>query len=287
MSFASTIGATLAFLFSRFILRDWVQNKFGHRLAPINAGIAKDGPIYLFTLRLIPVFPFFVINLLMGLTPISTRMFYLVSQVGMLAGTMVYINAGTQLGEIDSLSGIISAPVLISLALLGIFPLLAKFIINIVNQRRVYASWQRPTQFDQNMVVIGAGAGGLVSSYIAAAVKAKVTLIERHKMGGDCLNTGCVPSKAIIRAAHTMAEISRAQEFGISTSKPEVDFEQVMARVHNVIAKIEPHDSVERYSKLGVNCIEGDAKSYHPGRLRLMASVSPPEISLSPPAHAR
>jgi len=264
VSFASTIGATLAFLFSRFILRDWVQNKFGHRLAPINAGIAKDGPIYLFTLRLIPVFPFFVINLLMGLTPISTRMFYLVSQVGMLAGTMVYINAGTQLGEIDSLSGIISAPVLISLALLGIFPLVAKFIINIVNQRRVYASWQRPTQFDQNMVVIGAGAGGLVSSYIAAAVKAKVTLIERHKMGGDCLNTGCVPSKAIIRAAHTMAEISRAQEFGITTSKPEVDFKQVMARVHNVIAKVEPHDSVERYSKLGVNCIAGDAKILSP-----------------------
>lgn len=264
VSFASTIGATLAFLFSRFILRDWVQNKFGHRLAPINAGIAKDGPIYLFTLRLIPVFPFFVVNLLMGLTPISTRMFYLVSQVGMLAGTMVYINAGTQLGEIDSLSGIISAPVLISLALLGVFPLVAKFVMNMINQRRVYASWQRPTRFDQNMVVIGAGAGGLVSSYIAAAVKAKVTLIERHKMGGDCLNTGCVPSKAIIRAAHTMAEISRAQEFGIKTSKPEVDFEQVMARIHNVIAKIEPHDSVERYSKLGVNCIKGDARILSP-----------------------
>ncbi|MGR5147224.1 dihydrolipoyl dehydrogenase [Photobacterium alginatilyticum] len=264
VSFASTIGATLAFLFSRFILRDWVQSKFGHRLAPINAGIAKDGPIYLFTLRLIPVFPFFVVNLLMGLTPISTRMFYLVSQVGMLAGTMVYINAGTQLGEIDSLSGIISAPVLISLALLGIFPLVAKFVINLINQRRVYANWQRPSQFDQNMVVIGAGAGGLVSSYIAAAVKAKVTLIERHKMGGDCLNTGCVPSKALIRAAHTMAEISRANEFGISTAKPEVDFEKVMARVHNVVAKIEPHDSVERYSKLGVNCIEGDARILSP-----------------------
>ncbi|OLQ70524.1 dihydrolipoyl dehydrogenase [Photobacterium proteolyticum] len=264
VSFASTIGATLAFLFSRFILRDWVQSKFGHRLAPINAGIAKDGPIYLFTLRLIPVFPFFVVNLLMGLTPISTRMFYLVSQVGMLAGTMVYINAGTQLGEIESLSGIISAPVLISLALLGLFPLVAKFVINQINQRRVYANWQRPSQFDQNMVVIGAGAGGLVSSYIAAAVKARVTLIERHKMGGDCLNTGCVPSKAIIRAAHTMAEISRANEFGISTGKPDVNFEKVMARVHKVIAKIEPHDSIERYSKLGVNCIEGDAKILSP-----------------------
>lgn len=264
VSFASTIGATLAFLFSRFILRDWVQAKFGHRLNTINAGIEKDGPFYLFTLRLIPVFPFFLINLLMGLTPISARMFYLVSQFGMLAGTAVYINAGTRLGEIETLSGIISAPVLISLALLGIFPLLTKFIMGIINRRRVYANWQRPAHYDQNMVVIGAGAGGLVSSYIAAAVKAKVTLIERHKMGGDCLNTGCVPSKAIIRAAHTMANISRAPEFGISTGKPEVDFGKVMARVHKVIEKIEPHDSVERYSNLGVNCIEGEARILSP-----------------------
>ncbi|MGF1702335.1 FAD-dependent oxidoreductase [Photobacterium makurazakiensis] len=264
ISFASTIGATLAFLFSRFILRDWVQSKFGHRLAPINAGIKKDGPFYLFTLRLIPIFPFFLVNLLMGLTPISTKMFYLVSQVGMLAGTAVYINAGTQLGQIDTLSGIISAPVIISLALLGVFPLIAKAVMSIIQKRRVYAQWEKPSSFDQNMVVIGAGAGGLVSSYIAAAVKAEVTLIERHKMGGDCLNTGCVPSKAIIRAAHTMAEISRSHEFGITTSVTQVDFKQVMGRIHNVIAKIEPHDSVERYSKLGVNCISGEATILSP-----------------------
>lgn len=264
VSFASSIGATLAFLFSRYILRDWVQDKFGHRLAPINAGIEKDGPLYLFTLRLIPVFPFFVVNLVMGLTPISTRMFYLISQLGMLAGTMVYINAGTQLGEIDSLSGVISPQVLLSLALLGLFPLCAKGLMSLVNRRRIYAGWTRPSQFDQNMVVIGAGAGGLVSAYIAAAVKAKVTLIERHKMGGDCLNTGCVPSKALIRAAHTMAEISRADEFGITTDRPKVDFARVMDRVQQVIRKVEPHDSVERYSKLGVNCIQGDARILSP-----------------------
>ncbi|MEJ2763732.1 FAD-dependent oxidoreductase [Photobacterium sp. MCCC 1A19761] len=264
VSFASSIGATLAFLFSRYILRDWVQDKFGHRLAPINAGIEKDGPLYLFTLRLIPVFPFFLVNLLMGLTPISTRMFYLISQLGMLAGTMVYINAGTQLGEIDSLSGVISPQVLFSLALLGIFPLCAKGLMNLYNRRRIYTGWTRPARFDQNMVVIGAGAGGLVSAYIAAAVKAKVTLIERHKMGGDCLNTGCVPSKALIRAAHTMAEINRADEFGITTDHPTVDFARVMARVQQVIRKVEPHDSVERYSKLGVNCIQGDARILSP-----------------------
>ncbi|OAN17690.1 pyridine nucleotide-disulfide oxidoreductase [Photobacterium jeanii] len=264
VSFASTIGATLAFLFSRYILRDWVQTKFGHRLSPINAGIKKDGAFYLFTLRLIPVFPFFLVNLLMGLTPIKTKVFYLVSQVGMLAGTAVYINAGTQLGEIETLSGIISAPVLVSLALLGVFPFVAKFVMGIVQKRRVYADWTPPEKFDQNMVVIGAGAGGLVSAYIAAAVKAKVTLIERHKMGGDCLNTGCVPSKAIIRAAHTMAEITKAKEFGITTGETHVDFKQVMQRVQNVIQKIEPHDSVERYSKLGVNCISGEARILSP-----------------------
>lgn len=264
VSFASTIGATLAFLFSRYILRDWVQAKFGHRLAPINAGIKKDGAFYLFTLRLIPVFPFFLVNLLMGLTPLSTKLFYLISQIGMLAGTAVYINAGTQLGEIESLGGIISAPVLISLALLGIFPLVAKFVMGLIEQRRVYADWTPPEKFDQNMVVIGAGAGGLVSAYIAAAVKAKVTLIERHKMGGDCLNTGCVPSKAVIRAAHAMSEITRAKEFGITTGNVSVNFEQVMARVHTVIDKIEPHDSVERYSSLGVNCVSGEARILSP-----------------------
>ena len=264
VSFASSIGATLAFLLSRSILRDWVQRKFGDRLAPINEGIKKEGALYLFTLRLIPVFPFFLVNLLMGLTPLSTWKYYFVSQLGMLAGTVVYLNAGTQLADIDSLSGIVSVPVLISLALLGIFPLIAKFIINILNRRRVYKGWKRPDDYDQNMVVIGAGAGGLVSSYIAAAVKAKVTLIEEGRMGGDCLNTGCVPSKALIRAAHVMKEISRAEEFGITVGNAKIDFKQVMARVHDVIAKIEPHDSIERYSKLGVNCVTGSANIISP-----------------------
>ncbi|OBT15941.1 dihydrolipoamide dehydrogenase [Vibrio sp. UCD-FRSSP16_10] len=129
VSFASTIGATLAFLSSRYLLRDWVQTKFGSKLTTINKGVEKDGAFYLFTLRLIPVFPFFLINLLMGLTPISIAKFYLFSQLGMLAGTMVYLNAGTQLAEIDSLSGIVSPTVLASFALLGLFPFIAKWIM--------------------------------------------------------------------------------------------------------------------------------------------------------------
>ncbi|NOH84141.1 TVP38/TMEM64 family protein [Vibrio sp. 03-59-1] len=129
VSFASTIGATLAFLSSRFLLRDWVQSKFGDKLEAINNGVEKDGAFYLFSLRLIPVFPFFLINLLMGLTPITTLKFYLTSQLGMLAGTMVYLNAGTQLAEIDSLSGIVSPSVLASFALLGLFPIIAKWLM--------------------------------------------------------------------------------------------------------------------------------------------------------------
>ncbi|MDO6705460.1 FAD-dependent oxidoreductase [Photobacterium sp. 1_MG-2023] len=264
VSFASTLGATLAFLASRFLLREWVQQQFGRRLGAINQGVEKDGPFYLFTLRLIPVFPFFLVNLLLGLTPMRAKTFYWVSQLGMLPGTAVYLNAGTQLGEIQSLSGLISFPVLVSLVLLGIFPFLAKAVMAFIQRRRVYQNWQRPKTFDQNLVVIGAGAGGLVSAYIAAAVKAKVTLIEKHQMGGDCLNTGCVPSKALIRAAHTMHTITRSPEFGIDTAQPQVDFAAVMKRIHGVIQSIEPHDSVERYTKLGVNCIQGEARILSP-----------------------
>ncbi|CCN37913.1 putative mercuric reductase [Vibrio nigripulchritudo SO65] len=264
VSFASSVGATLAFLFSRFLLRDWVQSKFGDRLSAINEGVEKQGKFYLFTLRLIPVFPFFVVNLLMGLTPIKARDFYWVSQLGMLAGTAVYVNAGTQLAEIDSLAGIISPPILLSFVLLGLFPLIAKKLVDIIAARKVYEGYKKPSKFDTNMVVIGAGSGGLVSAYIAAAVKAKVTLIERHKMGGDCLNTGCVPSKALIRAAHTMKEISQAKRFGIEAGEARADFSAVMERVQDVIAGIEPHDSVERYTSLGVDCVTGEAKVLSP-----------------------
>ncbi|NVO61684.1 dihydrolipoyl dehydrogenase [Photobacterium damselae] len=273
VSFASTIGATLAFLFSRFILRDWVQTKFGSRLSAINDGVKKQGSFYLLSLRLIPVFPFFLINLLMGLTPIRAKQFFFVSQLGMLPGTAVYVNAGTQLGEINTLSGIISLPVLISLALLGLFPLIAKAVMNQIQARKIYQKWQKPTSFDQNMVVIGAGSGGLVSAYIAAAVKAEVTLIEKHKMGGDCLNTGCVPSKALIRAAHNMAEIQRAAEFGVSTGPIAIDFKQVMTRVQKVISRIEPHDSIERYRSLGVNCITGEASIRSPWEVEVNGKI--------------
>jgi pyruvate/2-oxoglutarate dehydrogenase complex dihydrolipoamide dehydrogenase (E3) component len=258
-SFASSLGATLAFLFSRYVLRDAVQNRFSHHLSAINKGIERDGALYLFTLRLVPVFPFFVINLVMGLMPIRTATFYWVSQVGMLAGTIVYVNAGTQLGQLESLSGILSPGIILSFVLLGVFPLLAKAIVGKIAARRMYAGFQRPSRFDTNMVVIGAGSAGLVSSLIAAAVKARVTLIEKHRMGGDCLNTGCVPSKSLIRSARFVAESRRCQELGIASAEVTFEFSEVMERVQRVIKTIEPHDSVERFTDLGVECVEGAA----------------------------
>ena len=269
VSFASSIGATLAFLVSRFLLRDWVVARFGQRLQSIDEGIKREGALYLFTLRLIPVFPFFLVNLLFGLTAMKARSFYWVSQLGMFAGTVVYVNAGTQLARIDSLSGIVSPSLLASFALLGLFPLIAKKIVALVKTNQVYARWEKPARFDRNLVVIGGGSAGLVTAYIAAAVKAKVTLIEKHKLGGDCLNTGCVPSKALIRSAKLLSHMARSKEFGIDIAAASFQFADVMERVQHVIKTVEPHDSAERYTGLGVDVVEGTARIVSPWEVEI------------------
>jgi len=264
VSFASTIGATLAFLASRFLLRDAVQARFGDKLKAINAGIEKDGAFYLFILRLVPAFPFFVINLVMGLTPIRTTTFGWVSQLGMLAGTLVYVNAGTQIARIDSAAGILSPGIIASFVLLGLFPLLAKRLAEYAKARKVLRRFSRPKRFDRNLVVIGAGSAGLVAAYIAVAVKARVTLIEKHKMGGDCLNTGCVPSKALLRSAKFLSHIKRAKELGFRGAHADFDFAEIMQRVQRIVRTVEPHDSSERYTSLGVECIQGEARIISP-----------------------
>ena len=263
-SFASSIGATLAFLVSRYLLRDAIKLRFPERLAAIDAGVEKEGGFYLFTLRLVPVFPFFLINLLMAVTSIKSWTFYWVSQVGMFAGTFVFVNAGTQLAQIESVSGILSLNLILSFALLGLFPLIAKGGVNMFKKRRVYKNYTKPKKFDRNMIVIGAGAGGLVTSYIAAAVKAKVTLIEAGEMGGDCLNYGCVPSKAIIKSAKMAEQIRHGAGYGLENAIPQFSFKKVMVRVHQIIADIAPHDSVERYTNLGVEVLKGYGKLVDP-----------------------
>ncbi|WP_178006162.1 FAD-dependent oxidoreductase [Marinospirillum perlucidum] len=264
VSFASTLGATLAMLVSRFLLRDWVQQKMTRSMQKLDAGIEKEGAFYLFALRLVPAFPFFVINLVMGLTAIRVATYWWVSQLGMLAGTLVYVNAGTQLAQIESPGDILSPGLLLSFALLGFFPLLARRLLQWFQSCKVFSRWQRPRQFDTNLLVIGAGSGGLVAAYIAAAVKARVTLVEKNRMGGDCLNTGCVPSKALLRTARLAQEMRTADHLGLPSREPEVDFEQVMQRIQQVIQQIQPHDSVERYTGLGVEVKEGQARLLSP-----------------------
>lgn len=264
VSFASTIGATLAFLSARFLLRDWVTARFGDKLATFHSGMAKEGAFYLLSLRLIPVFPFFLVNLLMGLTPIRVSTYYWVSQLGMLPGTFVYVLAGSELGQLTSTGNIFSPSLIVALTLLGLMPWLVKKLTAHLALRRQLAPYRKPARYDYNLLVIGAGAGGLVTSYIAAAVKAKVALIEKHKMGGDCLNSGCVPSKALIRSARFAAEQRKADELGFSPSHSRADFAAVMERVAEIIKEVEPHDSIERYQGLGVECIEGAARLVSP-----------------------
>ena len=269
VSFASSLGATLAFLLSRYLLRDYVEERFKTFLERVNKGVEKDGAVYLFTLRLVPAFPFFAINMVMGLTRIKTSTYYLISQLGMLPATVVYVNAGTQLGELESLRGILSPTLLGSFILLGVFPLLMRLILNRYNANKLYRQFRKPKHFDTNLVVIGAGSAGLVTAYIAAAAKAKVTLIEREKMGGDCLNTGCVPSKALIRSSRIASYIKRAPEFGLTSSQTHTDLPAVMRRVQDVIKSIEPHDSVERYAELGVDCVAGNARFISPWEVEI------------------
>jgi pyruvate/2-oxoglutarate dehydrogenase complex dihydrolipoamide dehydrogenase (E3) component/uncharacterized membrane protein YdjX (TVP38/TMEM64 family) len=266
VSFASTLGATFAMLISRYVLRDSIEKRFGAKLADVNKGMEKEGAFYLFTLRLLPLIPFFVLNVLMGLTKMKTWTFFWVSQLGMLAGTVAYVNAGTEIAKIDSLRSILSPGLIGSFVLLGLFPLLMKKVLDFFKKRKVYARWNsvKPKTFDRNLIVIGAGAGGLVTALIGAAVKAKVTLVEAHKMGGDCLNFGCVPSKAIIKSAKLAHQMRHADKYGLKTAFPAFDFKAVMQRVHDIIAAIAPHDSVERFTGLGVDVVEGYAKIVNP-----------------------
>ena len=264
VSFASTIGATFAFLASRYVLRDWVEARFGHRLKKINEGVQRDGAFYLISIRLVPAFPFFIVNLLMGLTKMKVWTYFFASQIGMLAATIVFVNAGTQLSQVESVGEVFSPSVIGSFVLLAIFPWIAKAIIGFFKRRRVYKGWSKPKKFDRNLIVIGAGSGGLVSSLIAATINAKVTLIEAGKMGGDCLNYGCVPSKALIKSAKVAEQMRHADQYGLTATKPVFEFPEVMTRIQNVIKTIEPNDSVERFEGLGVDVVKGYARFVDP-----------------------
>ncbi|NKI35512.1 FAD-dependent oxidoreductase [Wenzhouxiangella sp. XN79A] len=264
VSLASTIGATLVFLAARFLFHDAVQNRFGKRLKRINEGVERDGAFYLLALRLVPIFPFWVINLVMALTPIRTWTYAWVSLVGMFPATVVYVNAGTQLARVDTVGDVLSPGLIGAFVLLGLLPLITRWILRLLNNRKVYAGHDKPTSFDYNLIVIGAGSAGLVSSLIGSTVKAKVALVEKHRMGGDCLNTGCVPSKALLRTARLVQEARDSRDYGIRSMTAEFDWQEVMQRVHSVIETIEPHDSPERYRGLGVDVMLAEGRLISP-----------------------
>lgn len=273
VSFASTIGATLSFLISKYFLKDYVEQKFRKQFIKINEGIVKEGPFYLFALRLVPVFPFFVINLVMGLTRIPTLYYMFVSQIGMLPGTIVYVNAGQALSKIKSTSGILSPSILSAFALLAMLPFISKKTLHFARNKKVYKSFHKPKSFDANLIVIGAGSGGLTSAYIAATLKANVILIEKHKMGGDCLNTGCVPSKTLINLSKHAQLHKELHDTGVKYISPHITFSKVMNTVHKKIAEVAPHDSIERYQSLGVTCIEGEAKIISPWEVKVNDTI--------------
>ncbi len=270
VSFASSLGATLSFWLARYLLGDMLRARMGPRVLAMRARLEREGALYLLSLRLIPVVPFGAINLLMGLTDMRSRTFYAVSQVGMLASTLVYVSAGQQLGTIHSASDVLQPSVLGALLALGLLvalmPAVATRLLERQRRAKLLAPWrrQRPGHFDTNLVVIGAGAGGLVSAYIAAAAQAKVTLVEASLLGGDCLHYGCVPSKALIQSAKVAHQVRMAAQFGVQQGDLVLDFPALMARIARVIASIAPHDSAERYTALGVDVLQGHAQIINP-----------------------
>lgn len=273
VSFASTIGATLAFLISRFLLFDWVKTKFRSRYESVQKEFEKNGSFFVFSIRLAPMIPFFVANMVLGLTPIRVGAFYLASQIGMLPGTIVYVNAGKELGQLDSLSGILTLELLLAFLALAAIPWIGKYFVGVVNSKKIYKRFQKPKSFDYQMVVVGGGSAGLVAANLASSLKMKVALIEKHKMGGDCLNTGCVPSKTLLRTAKLLHQIQTSKKYGIKLAAAEIDFDEVMGRVQSVIKTIEPHDSMERYRSLGVECFKGDAKILSPFEVQVGSHI--------------
>jgi pyruvate/2-oxoglutarate dehydrogenase complex dihydrolipoamide dehydrogenase (E3) component/uncharacterized membrane protein YdjX (TVP38/TMEM64 family) len=282
-SIASTIGATLAMLAARFVARDWVRKRFPRAVEAVDKGVAKDGAVYLLSLRLAPVFPFFLVNLAMGLTAMPVVRYALVTWAGALPGTIAYTFAGTQLARIARPSDALSPGLIAAFLGLALVPLLGKWIANGVQRRRALGKFRRPKKFDANLIVIGAGSGGLVASLVAAQLEAKVVLIERAEMGGDCLNTGCVPSKSLIRVARSVAEIRKSSLFGVTIAEPSVDFGAVMRRLNETVATIAPNDSVERFRGLGVDVRLGEARLVDPWTVTIDggAPISAPEIIIA------
>ena len=253
VSVASNVGALVAMLISRFMLRDWVQRRFGKQIAGINKGLAREGTFYLVSLRLIPLVPFVLLNPALGLTRINIWTFWWTTQLGMLPGHAIYVNAGEKLVGLRSLSGILSPSIIGTLVLLAVFPILATRLLTFYKARKVYRGWRKPKRFDCNLVVIGGGTGGLATARVAASLKARVSLVERERLGGLAMHDGGVPSKALCHVANR----SQGQH-------SDEAFTEAMAQMRHLAEAARRDISVDQYRRLGVDVIQGEARISSP-----------------------
>jgi pyruvate/2-oxoglutarate dehydrogenase complex dihydrolipoamide dehydrogenase (E3) component/uncharacterized membrane protein YdjX (TVP38/TMEM64 family) len=268
VSFASNIGALVAMLISRFLLRDWIQRRFNKQIASINRGLERDGAFYLFSLRLIPLVPFVLLNPALGLTRVSMWTFWWTTQAGMLPGHAIYVGAGRQLARIREISDILSPSLIGTLALLAIFPLAATKLLTLYKARKVYKGWQKPKSFEHNLLVVGGGSGGLAAARIAASMKARVALVECERLGGAALHSGSVPARALMRAANMNYALRHGSTLGIRL-RTEVDFAEVMAQVRRTLDEAQEHVTAESCKSTGVEMIRGKAQMTSPWSIQV------------------
>lgn len=264
VSFASNVGAVMAMLISRFMLRDWIQKRFGTQIAAINKGLAREGTFYLVSLRLIPLVPFVLLNPALGLTRVGMWTFWWTTQLGMLPGNAIYVNAGQQLVQLQSLSGILSPSMISTLVLLAVFPLLATRLLTLYKARQAYRGWRRPKRFERNLVVIGGGTGGLATARIAASLKAQVSLFERQRLGGVAVHEGSVPARALSRSANLAHALHHGQPQGVRQQVEDADFAEVVGRVRRLADEAMGCPSAEHYTRLGVEVVMAEARLSSP-----------------------
>ncbi len=263
VSLASNFGAVAAMLISRFLLRDWIQRRFGKQIAGINRGLARDGAFYLVSLRLIPIVPFVLLNPALGLTRVGLWTFWWTTQLGMLPGHAIYVNAGRQLVRIDSLSGILSPGMITTLVLLAVFPLVATRLLTSYKARLAYRGWRRPKHFERNLVVVGGGTGGLATARIAASLCARVSLLERERLGGVAMHEGGVPARALRRQANRLHGL-RSDPRVASSLDVAGGFSQAMDDMQRLTRAAMKSASSEHYARLGVEVIMAEGRLSSP-----------------------